>query len=122
MDKTIAKEDILETSINVGFESQSVNDGDSYNINLSSNVSGFNIFLSHLDKNLDNFDIPDHAIIHEEEEGHEGEEEEEKTFLSNSDSKLAASRAGISRTGDWGYYGISFVNSCLLYTSDAADD
>ena len=83
VDKTIAKEDILETSINVGFESQSVNDGDSYNINLSSNVSGFNIFLSHLDKNLDNFDIPDHAIIHEEEEGHEGEEEEEKTFLSN---------------------------------------
>ena len=114
VDKTIAKEDISETSINVGFESQSVNDGDSYNINLSSNVSGFNIFLSHLDKNLDNFDIPDHAIIHEEEEGHEGEEEEEKTFLSNSDSKLAASRAGISRTGDWGYYGISFINSDQL--------
>ena len=114
VDKTIAKEDILETSINVGFESQSVNDGDNFNINLSGNVSGFNIFLSHLDKNLDNFDIPDHAIIHEEEEGHEGEEEEEKTFLSNSDSKLAASRAGISRTGDWGYYGISFINSDQL--------
>ena len=28
VDKTIAKEDVLETSINVGFESQSVNDGD----------------------------------------------------------------------------------------------
>ena len=109
VDKTIAKEDILETSINVGFESQSVNDGDSYNINLSSNVSGFNIFLSHLDKNLDNFDIPDEAVIHEP-----GHTEEEKSFLPNSDSKLAASRAGLSKTGDWGYYGISFVNSDQL--------
>ncbi len=109
VDKTIAKEDILETSINVGFESQSVNDGDNFNINLSGDVSGFNIFLSHLDKNLDNFDIPDEAVIHEP-----GLTEEEKSFLPNSDSKLAASRAGLSKTGDWGYYGISFVNSDQL--------
>ena len=109
VDKTIAKEDVLETSINVGFESQSVNDGDNYNINLSGNVSGLNIFLSHLDKNLDNFDIPDEAVIHEP-----GHTEDEKSFLPNSDSKLAASRAGLSKTGDWGYYGISFVNSDQL--------
>ena len=43
VDKTIAKEDVLETSINVGFESQSVNDGDNYNINLSGNVSGLSL-------------------------------------------------------------------------------
>ena len=34
--------------------------------------------------------------------------------MPNSDSKLAASRAGLSKTGDWGYYGISFVNSDQL--------
>ena len=30
-------------------------------------------------------------------------------FLENSDSKMAATRIGISKTGDWGYYGISSV-------------
>ena len=38
-----------------------------------------------------------------------GETHEEKSFLENSDSKMAATRIGISKTGDWGYYGISSV-------------
>ena len=105
VDNTIAKEDFLENVFNVGFESQSVNDGDNYNIDYSGSVEGFNLFFSHSSKNLDNFDIPDEAVIHEEEEeGHE-----ESSFLANSDSKLAATRLGISKTGDWGYYGISSV-------------
>ena len=54
-------------------------------------------------------DIPDEAVIHDP-----NHTEEEKSFLPNSDSKLAASRAGLSKTGDWGYYGISFVNSDQL--------
>ena len=105
VDSTISKEDVLENVFNVGFESQSVNDGDNFNINYSGSVDGFNLFFSHSHKNLDNFDIPDEAVIHEEEEeGHE-----ESSFLANSDSKMAATRLGISKTGDWGYYGISSV-------------
>ena len=104
VDNTIAKEDVLENVFNVGFESQSVNDGDNYNINYSGAIEGFNLFFSHSSKNLDNFDIPDEAVIHEP-----GETHEEFSYLPNSDSKLAATRLGISKTGDWGYYGISSV-------------
>ena len=104
VDNTIAKEDVLENVFNLGFESQSVNDGDNYNIDYSGSVEGLNIFFSHSSKNLDNFDIPDEAVIHEP-----GETHEEFSYLPNSDSKLAATRLGISKTGDWGYYGISSV-------------
>ena len=104
VDNTIAKEDVLENVFNLGFESQSVNDGDNYNIDYSGSVEGLNLFFSHSSKNLDNFDIPDEAVIHEP-----GETHEEFSYLPNSDSKLAATRLGISKTGDWGYYGISSV-------------
>ena len=104
VDNTIAKEDVLANVFNVGFESQSVDDGDNFNINYSGAVEGFNLFFSHSSKNLDNFDIPDEAVIHEP-----GETHEEFSYLPNSDSKLAATRLGISKTGDWGYYGISSV-------------
>ena len=104
VDNTISKEDVLENVFNLGFESQSVNDGDNYNIDYSGAVEGFNLFFSHSSKNLDNFDIPDEAVIHEP-----GEIHEEFSYLPNSDSKLAATRLGISKTGDWGYYGISSV-------------
>ena len=104
VDNTIAKEDVLENIFNLGFESQSVNDGDNYNIDYSGSVEGLNLFISHSSKNLDNFDIPDEAVIHEP-----GETHDEFSYLPNSDSKLAATRLGISKTGDWGYYGISSV-------------
>ena len=95
---------MLENVFNLGFESQSVNDGDNYNIDYSGSVEGLNLFFSHSSKNLDNFDIPDEAVIHEP-----GEIHEEFSYLPNSDSKMAATRLGISKTGDWGYYGISSV-------------
>ena len=104
VDNTIAKKDILENVFNFGFESQSVNDGDNFNLNYSGRANDLNFYFSHSDKNLDNFDIPDEAVIHEP-----GETHEEKSFLENSDSKMAATRIGISKTGDWGYYGISSV-------------
>ena len=109
VDSTISKEDVLENVFNVGFESQSVNDGDNFNINYSGSVDGFNLFFSHSHKNLDNFDIPDEAVIHEEDDDGHGDGHEESSFLANSDSKMAATRLGISKTGDWGYYGISSV-------------
>jgi len=104
VDNTIAKKDILENVFNFGFESQSVNDGDNFNLNYSGRANDLNFYFSHSDKNLDNFDIPDEAVIHAP-----GETHEEKSFLENSDSKMAATRIGISKTGDWGYYGISSV-------------
>ena len=104
VDNTIAKTDILENVFYFGFESQSVNDGDNFNLNYSGKANDLNFYFSHSDTNLDNFDIPDEAVIHEP-----GETHEEKSFLENSDSKMAATRIGISKTGDWGYYGISSV-------------
>ena len=104
VDNTIAKKDILENVFNFGFESQSVNDGDNFNLNYSGRANDLNFYFSHSDKNSDNFDIPDEAVIHAP-----GETHEEKSFLENSDSKMAATRIGISKTGDWGYYGISSV-------------
>ena len=38
VDNTIAKKDILENVFNFGFESQSVNDGDNFNLNYSGRV------------------------------------------------------------------------------------
>ena len=106
VDNTISKKDFLENVINIGFESQSVNDGDNFNFNYSGNVEGINLFFSHTHKNLDNFDIPDEAVIHDDDD----DDHDESSFLANSDSKMSATRFGISKTGDWGYYGISALN------------
>ena len=116
VDNTISKVDFDKPSFRLGLESQSVNDGESQNFLYTDNVGGLNIVLSHKSSEFGNFDIPSGAIMHEEEEHHDEEEEhheeeeehqDDAGFLANSDYELESTSIGISKTGDWGYFGIS---------------
>ncbi|MEC9414139.1 MAG: TonB-dependent receptor [Pseudomonadota bacterium] len=121
IDSTIAREDIREAKLNIGLESQSVNDGDSGSFSYQNNIGGFNLSLAFKDSQFDNFDIPNGAIIHTEDEHHEeahhdeNEHEENLGNLPNSDYESTSKRFGISKTWDWGYFGISYKNSESLY-------
>ena len=111
VDNTITQEDFSEQEIKLGFEHNSVNDGDVHNISFSDNIEGFNVSLAYKHQNFNNFEIPDEAVIHEE----EGHEEEEKDYLENSDAKIAAYKTGVSIVEDWGYFGVSFKNIENVY-------
>jgi len=117
VDSTIAREDFTESELKLGLEAQSVNDGDSHNLSYQNNLGGLNFSLAYKDSQFDNFDVPTGAILHgedhddeheDEHEGeHEDEHEEEVGFLSNSDFENNALRLGVSKAGDWGYFGVS---------------
>ena len=111
VDNTINQEDFSEQEIKLGFEHNSVSDGDVHNISFSDNIEGFNVSLAYKHQNFNNFEIPDEAVIHEE----EGHEEEEKDYLENSDAKIAAYKTGVSIVEDWGYFGVSFKNIENVY-------
>ena len=110
VDNTITQEDFSEQEIKLGFEHNSVNDGDVHNISFSDNIEGFNVSLAYKHQNFNNFEIPDEAVIHEP--GHTGEE---KDHLENSDAKIAAYKTGVSIVEDWGYFGVSFKNIENVY-------
>ena len=82
VDNTITQEDFSEQEIKLGFEHNSVSDGDVHNISFSDNIEGFNVSLAYKHQNFNNFEIPDEAVIHEEEGEHE-----EKSHLENSDAR-----------------------------------
>ena len=110
VDNTITQEDFSEQEIKLGFEHNSVSDGDVHNISFSDNIEGFNVSLAYKHQNFNNFEIPDEAVIHEEEGEHE-----EKDHLENSDAKIAAYKTGVSIVEDWGYFGVSFKNIENVY-------
>ena len=112
VDDTIAKKDFSETKINVGLEGQSVNDGNAYNLSFQDNLGGINVSAAYQESNFGNFDIPDGAVMHTEEEHDDHDEEEEHheenpDYLSNSDWESKSSKIGLSKAGDWGYVGVS---------------
>ena len=121
VDNSISKKDFEESKLLLGSESQSVNEGQSQNISFEDNLGGINLTLSYKDSDFGNFDIPNGAIIHDEEEHEEhGDEEHEEheenlTFLENSDYESEAASIGISKVGDWGYFGISYKNAETVY-------
>lgn len=121
VDNSISKKDFEESKLLLGSESQSVNEGQSHNISFEDNLGGINLTLSYKDSDFGNFDIPNGAIIHDEEEHEEhGDEEHEEheenlTFLENSDYESEAASIGISKVGDWGYFGISYKNAETVY-------
>ena len=127
VDTTIAREDFEEVKFVVGAETQSVNDGDTQNFHYENNIGGINLSLSFKDSEFGVYDVPNGAVIHEEEhhdedhdeehgeEEHEDEHEENLGYIANSDLESEASRIGLSTTGDWGYVGVSFSNIESLY-------
>ena len=110
VDDCIAEMDFAGSEFSAGYEKQSVNDGTAQNFNFKDNVGGFNVNFGYSKIELGNFDVPDGAILHEEEE-HAGEEEEHEDdnlgFVNNSDYQTEATKFGISKAGDWGYLGFS---------------
>ncbi len=103
--------------IQVGYETQSVNDGDSKNFNYKNNIGGFNVNFGYNKIDFGNYDIPSGAVLHEEEhDDHEEEHhEEDMSFINNSDYDVEATKFGISKVGDWGYIGISVDNLESVY-------
>ena len=115
VDNTIARKDFEESRFKLGLEAQSVNDGDSHDFSYQNNIGGLNISAAYKDSQFGDFDIPHGAVIHHEEE-HPGEEpEEDLDHLPNSDAGSTSKRVGISKTGDWGYFGLSFSDNESLY-------
>lgn len=130
VDNTIARKDFEESIFKLGLETQSVNDGDSHDFSYQNNLGGLNISLAYKDSEFGNFEIPNGAVIHSEEE-HEGEDhdeelhgdedhedeghEEDLGYLPNSDVGSTSQRLGLSKTGDWGYIGLSVIDTESLY-------
>ena len=122
VDNTIARTDFTEQVLKIGGEAQTVNSGRSGEISYQNNFGGLNFSLAYKDSDFDNFEIPFGSIIHEEEEeheeeGHEEHEEHEENpkYLPNSDFSNESQRFGVSKTGDWGYVGVSFRGIENLY-------
>lgn len=129
VDNTIAKTDFEEPAFTLGLEAQTVNDGDSHDFSYQNNLGGLNISLTYKDSQFDNYEIPEGAIMHEEDhdedhgedhgedhdEDHEDDHDEELGYLSNSDTGSTAQRFGISKTGDWGFFGLSFSDTESVY-------
>ena len=121
VDNTIARKDFTESDLTVGYEVQSVNNGNIGELSYENNFGGLNFSLGYRDTDFENFEIPYGAIIHEEheeeeEEGHHEEEHEENPkFLPNSDSGTESYKFGVSKTGDWGYLGVSATGLETLF-------
>ena len=124
VDDCIAAMNYELPELKVGYETQSVNDGSSEFINFKNNFNGFNVNFGYKNTEFGNYDIPNGAIMHEEEEhddhgneDHHDEDEHEENlgFVNNSDFAVEATKFGISRAGDWGYVGFSVDNLESLY-------
>ena len=115
VDETIARTDVEGVDISLGLETQSVNEGDAQTASVATNIGGLNLFAAYSDSDLENYDVPDGAIIHEDEHVGEDEHDEESGFVNNSDFATTKSRFGISLNEDWGHFGLSYSNSESLY-------
>ena len=121
VDDCVAPNDFDKPEFLVALENQSVNDGDTKAVNYKNNINGFNVNVGYKESNFGNFDVPNGALIHEEEdhdeheeEGHD-EHEENLGYINNSDYAGEASKFGISKVGDWGYFGFSLDNLQSVY-------
>ncbi|MGB1839278.1 MAG: TonB-dependent receptor domain-containing protein [Gammaproteobacteria bacterium] len=120
VDDCIAEMDFDGAEFAAGYETQSVNDGNSEYFNYKNNFNGFNVNFGYKNTKFGNFDIPNGAIIHEEEDhddhdDHDDEHEENMGYVNNSDLASEATKFGISKTGDWGYIGLSVDNLESIY-------
>ena len=117
VDNCIAEGNYDKQEFIAGLETQSVNDGDVQHLNYKNNIAGFNVNFGYKKSEFGNFDVPDGAVMHDEDhEGHdEHEEEEELSYIENSDLEIESTKFGISRAGDWGYFGVSVDNLESIY-------
>ena len=114
VDNCIAEGNYDKQEFIAGLETQSVNDGDVQHLNYKNNIAGFNVNFGYKNSEFGNFDIPDGAVMHDEDHD-EHEEEEELSYIENSDLEIESTKFGISRAGDWGYFGVSVDNLESIY-------
>jgi len=125
VDDCITNMDFEMPEFKVGYETQSVSDGSSQYFNYKNNFNGFNVNFGYKETDFGNYDIPNGAIAHEDEHGDDHDEdedhdehemhEEDLGYVNNSDLYVEATKFGISKTGDWGYFGISVDNLESVY-------
>ena len=120
VDDCIAEMDFEGAEFAAGYETQSVNNGSSEYFNYKNNLNGFNVNFGYKNTEFGNYDIPNGAIIHDEEDhdnhdDHDNEHEENIGYVNNSDFASEATKFGISKTGDWGYVGLSVDNLESIY-------
>ena len=119
VDNSIAQTDLSTfPMVSVGAETQSVNNGEVKDFSYAQNHSGFNVTFVASDSLFENYELPAGALSgeHHDEEHHDSEGEEEHEgesmkMLANSDVENTYTKLGISRTGDWGYVGVSFSDN-----------
>jgi len=110
VDNTIARQDFLDSELRVGLELQSVNDGNAHALSYQNNIGGLNLSLAYKDTQFGDFDIPMGAVLHAEDD-----HDEDLSYLPNSDHESNSKRFGLSKTGDWGYFGFSLNTVESLY-------
>ena len=113
VDNTIAKMELVESETSLGYETQSVNDGDVGFIYHRSNVGGINLSASFNDSEFENYEVPTGAILKSDGDHHD--DEVESNELANSDHSKENFRIGLSKVADWGFVGVSYASNQGLY-------
>jgi iron complex outermembrane receptor protein len=108
VDNSIAKTDFDGFSGSLGYEMQEVNDGSVSTYNFQHNVAGLNFTLSGLDSDFENYVTPRGSVI---EDGMKTDE----SIVMNSDFAAETGKFGVSKTGDWGYIGMSLSSADRVY-------
>ena len=108
VDNTIAKQDIESAKFNLGAGYEDGNSGNTGSASYIANIDGLNFTSSFQYANLENYNIPEHAL-HEE-----GEHDDPQT-LENSDFAKNGFKLGLSKVEDWGYVGLSYADSSSTY-------
>ena len=113
VDDCVAPNDFDKPEFLVALENQSVNDGDTKAMNYKSNLNGFNVNFGYKESKFGNYEVPNGAVIHEEEG--DDDHDENMGYLENSDYAVEATKFGISKVGDWGYSGFSIDSLQSIY-------
>ncbi len=128
VDNTIAKSDIEEPLFTLSAEQQTGNEGEGFSTAFKRNIGGFNLSYSFTGFDAQAYEVPNGAILHEEEDhdeehddhdeehdDHDEDHEEDMGTLANSDYETKAHRFGISKTGEWGFLGASYQDISYTY-------
>jgi iron complex outermembrane receptor protein len=113
VDNTIAKQDIKSAKFNLGAGYEDGNSGNTGSASYIANINGLNLTSSFQYANLENYNIPEHAL-HKEGE-HDDHGDHDPQTLENSDFAKNGFKLGLSKVEDWGYVGLSYADSSSTY-------
>lgn len=105
VDQTIAQEDFKRQEVRLGGETQIVNDGFAGHLTWRAHLGGVNLSAVYGQSNFGSYTIPRGSIL----------DDEDADSLGNSHSERTSGKFGLSKTGDWGYVGLSYSRADSLY-------